>query len=225
VIPQVEARLQSEHQRSSHYFRITEDAIITHLKQGLITPHLINVISMPGSGLNTMIDLQQHDDLARLYTLFNLVPSGPGALKNALKASIAERGKLVNEAEGVSDDVNEMEAGPSGAGYIISRSRLPSTTHEDTNNFKPKLSSAKGKGKEKPTSNEPSAAVSSSAGAQTQGKKTLDAALKWVQDVLDLKDLFDRILKICFADDRVIQAALNEASRSRFSFHRLARPQ
>ncbi|KAF9519697.1 hypothetical protein BS47DRAFT_1370678 [Hydnum rufescens UP504] len=43
------------------------------------------------------------------------------------------------------------------------------------------------------------------------GRKTLDIALKWVQDVLDLKDLFDRILKTSFLDDKGIQASLNEA--------------
>jgi cullin 3 len=60
------------------------------------------------------------------------------------------------------------------------------------------LYQGKGKGKAKPPQ------------AVPPGRKTLDIALKWVQDVLDLKDLFDRILKTSFLDDKGIQASLNE---------------
>lgn len=64
----------------------------------------------------------------------------------------------------------------------------------------PSTSAVKGKAK----------AVTAPAGGTA--KKTLDAALKWVQDVLDLKDTFDRILKSCFRDDKGIQTAMNEVS-------------
>ena len=63
---------------------------------------------MPGSGLDNMVDRKQYEDLARLYTLFQLVPTGISTLKKALKDSIAERGKLVNEAEGPSGDVDGL---------------------------------------------------------------------------------------------------------------------
>jgi cullin 3 len=46
--------------------------------------------------------------------------------------------------------------------------------------------------------------------AAPPGRKTLDIALKWVQGVLDLKDMFDRLLKTSFCDDNGIQASLNE---------------
>mgnify|MGYP002399863016 CR=1 FL=1 len=36
------------------------------------------------------------------------------------------------------------------------------------------------------------------------------AAIKWVQDVLDLKDLFDGVWKNSFSSDRDIEATLNE---------------
>ncbi|KAK7050999.1 hypothetical protein VNI00_005111 [Paramarasmius palmivorus] len=43
------------------------------------------------------------------------------------------------------------------------------------------------------------------------GTQTLSLALKWVQDVLDLKDKIDRVWKESFESDREIEGALNEA--------------
>lgn len=42
----------------------------------------------------------------------------------------------------------------------------------------------------------------------------LSSALRWVQDVLALKDKFDRILDDAFAGDKVMQASINEAFQS-----------
>lgn len=141
---------------------------------------------MPGSGVDNMIDLQQHDDLARLYTLFQLVPDGVPTIKKALKDSIGERGRLVNEAGLSSGDGERSSA---------------LVNHEgDTEGLGDGLTlskSVKGKGKER-------------AASVPQTKKMLDAALKWVQDVLDLKDIFDRLLKSCLRDDKSVQTAMNE---------------
>lgn len=57
----------------------------------------------------------------------------------------------------------------------------------------------KGKGKAKA----PSAAATN-----------LAQALRWVQDVLDLKDKFDKILEKAFMDDKQVQASINEAFQS-----------
>lgn len=43
-----------------------------------------------------------------------------------------------------------------------------------------------------------------------QAAQTLTLALKWVQDVLDLKDLFDKIWKEAFSCDRELESNLNE---------------
>jgi cullin 3 len=142
---------------------------------------------MPGSGLDNMIDLQQYDDLARLYTLFQLVPTGVPTLKKALKDSIAERGRLVNEVETSGGDSERpptlVNHEGDGEGLGVDASPLSK--------------SVKGKGKER-------------AAPVPQTKRMLDAALKWVQDVLDLKDIFDRLLKGCFRDDKNVQIAMNE---------------
>ncbi|KAJ8502376.1 hypothetical protein ONZ45_g11822 [Pleurotus djamor] len=55
--------------------------------------------------------------------------------------------------------------------------------------------SAKGKGKARPT----------------PASQTLNMALKWVQDVLDLKDIFDKVWIQSFQRDRDLESALNEA--------------
>ncbi|KAJ7739753.1 Cullin-domain-containing protein [Mycena maculata] len=43
------------------------------------------------------------------------------------------------------------------------------------------------------------------------GAQTLALALKWVQDVLDLKDLFEKVWKESFSCDRDLESTLNEA--------------
>ena len=58
--------------------------------------------------------------------------------------------------------------------------------------------SAKGKGKAK-AQPPPNAA-----------SQTLSLALKWVQDVLDLKDKFDKIWSKAFQSDRDLESSLNE---------------
>jgi cullin 3 len=67
------------------------------LKNQLVTPHLTEVISMPGSGLDIMIDTDKIEDLERLYRLYTSVPAGLAVLKRALKDTIAKRGKSIND--------------------------------------------------------------------------------------------------------------------------------
>jgi cullin 3 len=55
----------------------------------------------------------------------------------------------------------------------------------------------KGKGKGKPT---------------TTTSAALSAALRWVQDVLDLKDKFDKILDQAFGGDKAVQTSINLVS-------------
>ncbi|KAF7312292.1 CULLIN-2 domain-containing protein [Mycena indigotica] len=46
------------------------------------------------------------------------------------------------------------------------------------------------------------------------GAQTLTLALKWVQDVLDLKDLFDKIWTEAFSNDHDLEEAINETFQS-----------
>jgi len=112
-----------------------------------------------------MIDADRIDDLRRLYRLFVHVSSasdGPQTLKKALRESIINRGRLINDSE---------------SGASVS-------------------SDEKGKGKAR-------------VGAQAQ---TLEDALRWVEDSLDLKVKFDRVLKHAFDSDKVLETAIIEVS-------------
>ncbi|KAI0749766.1 Cullin-domain-containing protein [Daedaleopsis nitida] len=76
--------------------------------------------------------------------------------------------------------------------------------------------SAGGDGGESPDEDaaEPSAKAKGKARARpppTAASQTLTSALRWVQDVLDLKDKFDQIWSKAFHSDRDLESALNEA--------------
>jgi cullin 3 len=47
---------------------------------------------------------------------------------------------------------------------------------------------------------------------QGAGAQTLKVALKWVEDVLLLKDKFDSVLRLSFQGDRDLESGMNEVS-------------
>lgn len=149
-----------------------------------------------------MIDSDRVQDLHRIYTLFNKVPEDVGkrALKISLRSDIEERGKGVNEAA-----VNEQNVpGPSG----LNGAAQDNDGMDQDEDPKAVDKGSKGKGKARPP------------GAGTQSATlagALSAAVRWVQDVLDLKDKFDRLLDQAFEGDKAIQGAINEVSSSRSS--------
>jgi cullin 3 len=51
--------------------------------------------------------------------------------------------------------------------------------------------------------------------AESATSQTLKVALKWVEDVLDLKDKFDGILRQSFQGDRDLESGMNEVCASR----------
>jgi len=113
----VKRRFQEEDQRAHHYLAShTAPAIKQILKTHLLSPHLSEVISMPGSGLDIMIDTGKFSELERLYCLYALVPTGLTVLKKALKESLASRGKVVNEYTIGSDGIEQGESDPKGKG-------------------------------------------------------------------------------------------------------------
>ncbi|OBZ72299.1 Cullin-4A [Grifola frondosa] len=120
-----------------------------------------------------MVDADKLEDLARMYRLFTMVPTGLLCLKKALRETIVRRGK----------DINAAGIGADGADLI-------EDLEADV--------AAKGRGKGK-------------ARASNIGAHTLSAALKWVQDVLDLKDKFDCIWSKAFEGDRDLESGMNEA--------------
>jgi len=170
----VENRFDSEESRTHHFLSSkTSSPLRQILENNLLTPHLSTVISMPNSGLDVMINLDKLDDLARMYRLFAMIPTGVPTLKKALRETILQRGKEINSA-----------------------SLSPATDDAGIEEDAEKSTKVKGKGKARP----PNA-----------GSQTLSLALKWVQDVLDMKDKFDTIWVSAFQSDREIETGINEA--------------
>ncbi|KAJ8692377.1 hypothetical protein PTI98_009697 [Pleurotus ostreatus] len=170
----VEARFISEEERTHHYLSPqTHPPLRQLLQDHLLTANLVEVISMSGSGFDSMIDTHKYDDLSRMYRLFIMVPSGIACMKKALKDSVVRRGQEINRttSEPTAQEVDQDE---------------PSTE-----------ATAKGKGKAK--------------ARPTAVSQTLTLALKWVQDVLDLKDQFDQLWRQSLQSDRTLESALNDA--------------
>ncbi|KAJ2917406.1 hypothetical protein MD484_g3007, partial [Candolleomyces efflorescens] len=159
----------------------TAPAITQILESTLLTPNLATVISMPNSGLDTMIDTHKLDDLARLYRLYLPVPTGRQCLKKALRESILRRGKELNE---------------SSLGPAVGEADVEDGLEENSSKRKEKVKSK----------------------ARIPNTNALPA-IKWVQDVLDLKDRFDSVWKEAFQSDREIEGAINEAFESFINSH------
>ncbi|WVQ66720.1 uncharacterized protein L199_004909 [Kwoniella botswanensis] len=87
-------------------------------------------------------------------------------------------------------------------GKAVNQERLeqpgPSTLGQDDDGA---AEDGKGKGKEK-------------AKATSPANNALTSALKWVQDVLELKDKFDGLLETAFMGDKQVQVSINEAFQS-----------
>jgi cullin 3 len=100
------------------------------LKDHLLSPHISDLISMPGSGLDIMIDTEKIDVLSRLYRLYILVPLGLSTLKNALKESIGRRGKAINDASSGPDasEVVEQAEDLKGKGKARAKVQVNSVT-------------------------------------------------------------------------------------------------
>ncbi|KIJ62793.1 hypothetical protein HYDPIDRAFT_41506 [Hydnomerulius pinastri MD-312] len=106
----VEARFDSEKSRTHHYLYSQTGAPLRKiLEQYLLTQNLSSVIDMPNSGLDAMIDLDNVDDLNRLYRLFMMVPTGLPTLRRALKDSVLRRGKEINQGSVTSDNVEDVD--------------------------------------------------------------------------------------------------------------------
>ncbi|KAF6754483.1 ubiquitin ligase SCF complex subunit Cullin [Ephemerocybe angulata] len=109
----VESRYQSEDSRIHHYLSPqTGPGLRKILEDTLLIPNLSTVISMPNSGLDSMIDTDKFDDLARLYRLYLPVQGGLSCLKRTLRESINRRGKDLNDISlGVGGGDGEGEEG------------------------------------------------------------------------------------------------------------------
>lgn len=136
-----------------------------------------------------MIDDDRIPDLHRMYTLFGRpgVKEGLEALKTDLKKSIQTRGSSINAAI----------FGDMGAGADAEVKSEP----------------VDGEGAGTSMQEAQNGTIAAKKVALT-GVAAVAAALRWVQDILDLKDKFERLLKEAFEEDKGIQVAINEVRSS-----------
>lgn len=109
----MEERYESEESRAHHYLspRVTASRLRTILQEELLSPYIQDVISLPNSGLDAMVDLLKVEDLACLYRLCSGIVTGLPCLRRALKDTITRRGKDINRLSVVVDEVDEEQVG------------------------------------------------------------------------------------------------------------------
>ena len=180
---QVERRLAEEADRTAHYLSsFTHQPLQDLLVAQLLTPHLQAILDSPGTGLVSMVDTDKISDLRRMYDQFMLVPEHEG--RDALRMAL--RMDIEERGKAVNQGALEPEAGPSGVATPVERDQ-------------PMEDDIKGKGKAR-------------APAPSTAANALSSALRWVQDTLDLKDKFDRLLEQAFNGDISVQTSINEVS-------------
>ena len=140
----------------------TLDKIKAVIDQELIKDYMRDVIGLPGSGVQYMLDNDRLDELTMIYELISRVDPKKEELKVAAQKRILELGTEINTAA-----VASAQAQPVKANSTPGESKTP----------------------ERPLN-----------------QQTV-AAIKWVDDVLQLKDKYDTVLKRAFKDDQTLQTA------------------
>ncbi|KAK0525659.1 hypothetical protein OC835_005537 [Tilletia horrida] len=197
----VERRFQEEEDRVTVYLNSATAPALRHiLEQHLLSAHLRNIAGMPDSGLDTMLEEDKIDDLARMYRLFYRVIEGPIVLKSGVKAYIGRKGRAINEAMGgsSSNPGSSATAAPGGVGNDDAAGDMGA---DDAGAAGSKRAAVPAQG-----------GTASSASASS-------LAFKWVEDVLALKAKMDRILKEGFGDDKGCEASINEAFETFFNMN------
>ncbi|PGH01645.1 Cullin 3 [Blastomyces parvus] len=167
----VAERLQEEEDRCRYTLSpVTEDKIKQVIDENLIEKHIVDVISLPDSGVKYMLDNDRLADLKNVYELNSRIDGKKRALTSAVQARIVELGSEINNA------AIELPQGPPP-------------------NQKPPDQAKNGtKGK----------------GTDDKGPANLQtaAAIKWVNDVLQLKNVFDKVLEEAFMQDQAMQSSI-----------------
>ncbi|KAJ9117605.1 hypothetical protein QFC22_004455 [Naganishia vaughanmartiniae] len=185
---------------------LTDDATI--LDKKLLSAHLETILRMPGSGLIHMIDTMRISDLQRVYRLYIRpnVTEGLSVLMAELKKYVSTRGHTINE--NVTANVT-----PATTVDVPSSSKANTTVLSSSTQLDP-VSAQGAAQKVTGTSSGTPSSVGAPATTATSAAAAVNVALRWVQEVLDLKDTSDRVWKEAFEEDKAIQTALNDAFQS-----------
>ncbi|KAL1864620.1 hypothetical protein VTK73DRAFT_5774 [Phialemonium thermophilum] len=185
-------RLLEEQDRCSTTISpLTMDKIAAVVEKELVLARMDEFLAMEGSGVRSMLDNDRVEDLAILYQLLCRVDPKKTALKVALQNRVTELGL-------------EIERALKNTDFSVQPQQQPGANNDEEGGA--------------------AAEVPEKAKAQqplTVAAQQTAAAIKWVDDVLKLKDKFDYLWTHCFNEDLVLQSALAK-SFSEFinMFHR-----
>merc|ERR1719495_2503017 len=101
-IRKVEARINEEAERATHYLdETTEPRIVEVVEEELIKKHMTTIVEMEGSGVVHMLKNTKVDDLACMYKLLGRVSDGHRTMAECVSRYLREEGKaLVTQAAG-----------------------------------------------------------------------------------------------------------------------------
>ncbi|KAI9886364.1 MAG: hypothetical protein M1823_001818 [Watsoniomyces obsoletus] len=215
----------------------TAPKIIGVIENEVLRGNIKEVVGMEGSGARNMFDNDRYDDLKLLYEMVGRVDNKREALSNALYRRIVDMGMMVNDeaknATSTSTGNGEKATSvdtfpkttPSTRGDRDDADTAPSTRGDrDDADWAPKMTpSTRGdrddgdvapsadvvehhdgfKTPKRPARAQPPPQSASS--IQTQ------AAIRWVDEILALKDKYDRIWKHALHEDHDLQATMTRA--------------
>lgn len=100
-LKKVETRLKEEMNRVAHYLDpSTESKIREKVEKEMIANHMKTLIEMENSGLISQLRDDKIDDLARMYHLFQRVPTGLNQMRDVISKYLREIGKgMVTDEE------------------------------------------------------------------------------------------------------------------------------
>jgi cullin 3 len=195
---QTQRRLDEEETRCQTTLSELSSAKIANVvEQELISDHLTDFLAIESTGLKAMIDRDRLEDLTILYQLIARVDHTKAALVQALQSRVMELGREFERAM-----VNATSANPQPAPGDGAHGDAAGEADEDAED-----GDAAGP-------NGPTAASTDMSKAQKAQSKTAQitaAAIQWVNDVLTLKDKFDELVNKCFAQDRILSAAISQS--------------
>lgn len=100
-IKKVEARINEEAERATHYLdSTTEEPIVRVLEEELISKHMKTIVEMENSGVVHMLKNNKTDDLACMYKLFIRVINGLKTMCDCISVYLREQGKAIVSEEG-----------------------------------------------------------------------------------------------------------------------------
>jgi len=158
--------------------------LVSLVEEEMVHKHLDEFLALD-TGLKWLVDSGKLEELSTLYSLVSLDPTAKGKVTRVLESHVIELGREIQRVLQATDFFSTPAA---------------SAPEEADKNDEAAGKNEAG-GRTKPSQ-------------LTAAAQQTAAAIKWVDDVLSLKDKFDRIWSECFKKDLSIQTAITKSFSS-----------